>query len=66
MLEHLYNALRSPLGIILECNNVSRLRQQLYAERRAAEDPALNDLSFVPSPLNPQHLWVVKRGPTHV
>jgi len=61
MLEHLYNALASPFGIILECNDVRALRQRLYTERRAAQDPQLNLLSFVPSPFNPQQLWLVKR-----
>jgi len=61
MLEYLYTALQSKYGIALECNDVGRLRQRLYTERRKAQDPQLALLSFVPSPLNPQQLWLVKR-----
>ena len=62
MLEYLYTALASPLGTILECNDVRALRQKLYVERLAADDPALACLSLVPSPLNPRQLWLVKRA----
>ena len=61
VLEYLYTALLSPFGIKLECDDVGALRQKLYAERRAAQDPDLDQLSFVPSPHNPQQLWLVKR-----
>lgn len=61
MLEHLYTALESPLGIILKSNNTTALRQKLYAERARVTDPALATLSFVTSPFDPTHLWIVKR-----
>jgi len=61
MLEYLYNALRAPYGIILECDDIKQLRIRLYKERLAAQDPQLKVLSLIPSPMNPQHLWIVKR-----
>ncbi len=61
MLEHLYTALHSTHGIALECNDVTALRQRLYVERRAADDPDLDALSLVASPFNPRVLWIVKR-----
>jgi len=61
MIEHLYAALASPLGIILETDDIERLRQRLYAVRKSLADPALDNLSLVQSPLDPNHLWIVKR-----
>lgn len=60
MIEHLYTALRSPYGVIVETDNVTLLRQKLYALRK--QDPALSVLTFKPSPLNPTgELWIIKR-----
>lgn len=64
LLEFLYDALRSPHGVIIETDDVERLRQKLYAERRKADDESLSVLALVPSPLAPQsELWIVKARP---
>lgn len=62
-LEHaelLYNALRSPFGIVVETNDAERLRQRLYAVRKENED--FHPLSFIISPMNGLDLWIVKRN----
>ena len=64
MLEYLYTALESPLGIILKSNNTTALRQKLYIERARVADPILATLSLVPSPFDPTHLWIVRRTST--
>lgn len=58
--EHLYAALRSPLGIVLETSDPERLRQRLYAIRRKHED--FVPLSFIISPFNGADLWIVNKG----
>ncbi len=60
MLELLYEALASPLGVEVTTNNPERLRQQLYGLRAKSDDPALQALSFV-IPTKPETLWIVKR-----
>jgi hypothetical protein len=59
MLELLYEALNSPLGIIVETNDVQRLRAKLYPLRAA--DPALACLSFVESRTHPNQLYLVRK-----
>lgn len=62
MLELLYQALASPLGIVIETTDVERLRQRLYAERREAKDESLAALGLVPSRTAPEsELWIVKK-----
>jgi hypothetical protein len=63
LLEKLYDALREPLGIVVETEDPERLRQRLYALRKARidDDPQLRVLSFLISPTNPgSELWIVK------
>jgi hypothetical protein len=60
-LELLYRALSSPFGVDVETDNLTLLRSQLYAARKAANDPALEALAFCQSPLNPANLWIIKR-----
>lgn len=62
LLEFLYDALRSPRGVIVETpDGVERLRQKLYALRKQTADPALDVLAFIPSPIAPEtELWIVK------
>lgn len=64
LLERMYDALRTPLGIVLETEDPDRLRQRLYALRREREasDPQLRTLAFVLSPTNPNHLLVLRRS----
>lgn len=58
--ELLYDALRTPLGTVIETDNAERLRQKLYAIRKESEDFA--SLSFVISPINGLDLWIVNKG----
>lgn len=61
VIELLYAALNSDLGVIVETSNPQLLRQKLYQVR--GDDPALLVLSIVASRTNPEnHLWIV-RGP---
>ena len=60
LLELLYAALRAELGVRVPTPEPERLRQRLYAERRKAEDPALDVLSFIPDPRGVAELWLVK------
>lgn len=60
--ELLYDALRTPLGTVIQTEDPERLRQKLYAIRRDSED--FKPLSFVISPLNPGDLWIVNKGNT--
>ena len=65
-LEHtelLYNALSAELGIVVETDNVERLRRKLYRIRSECED--FTRLSFIISPLNGRDLWIVKQGIVH-
>jgi hypothetical protein len=65
LIEILYRALAAPLGIVVETDDADFLRQKLYAARRALpEVEELGHLSFVPSPTNPQQLWIVNRNAT--
>lgn len=48
--EALYAALRAEHGIALRCEDLVRVRQQLYAARKALADPALDALSFRQAP----------------
>jgi hypothetical protein len=62
VIELLYNALHSPLGIKIQSSDPAFLRQKLYAARRELNDPDLANLSFVESPINPEHLWIVRKN----
>ena len=57
--------METPLGIIVKTDNVTLLRQKLYAARKS--DPVFAPISLVPSPVNPDELWIVNkenaRGP---
>jgi hypothetical protein len=65
LLEYLYQALRSPNGICIRLTEgtMEQLRYKLYQARKAACDPALEDLQISWSPTEPeQELWIVKKG----
>lgn len=51
ILELLYRAYRSHIGIVVRTSDPDRLRQKCYAERK--KDPDLNCLSFRISPIEP-------------
>lgn len=62
-LSLLYQALASPIGIVLEVSDYVRASQRLYRARSEAHDPALVQLQFRHSPYDPEHeLWIVKAG----
>lgn len=57
-----YEALGTPLGVVVQTNDPERFRQRMYALRKEANDKMLDDLSLVVSPSNPgSHVWIVKR-----
>lgn len=56
----LYDALRTPLGTVIETEDPERLRQKLYAIRKESSD--FTQLSFVISPINGLDLWIVNKG----
>lgn len=58
----LYDALRTPLGTVIQTEDPERLRQRLYAVRK--ESPDFAPLSFVISPMNGTDLWIVNKGNT--
>jgi len=61
LLEMLYAAYRSELGVIVDTTDPERLRQKLYAERK--KDPDLKCLSFRISPTSPEsQLFIIKKG----
>jgi hypothetical protein len=63
-LNTLYEALGTPLGVVVQTDNPEKLRAKLYRLRDGANDPMLKELSFVISPTMPQsQVWIVKRTP---
>jgi len=60
LLELLYEALRADVGIKVITDDVTALRQRLYALRK--QDPDLAILSFIQSPINLNgELWIINR-----
>lgn len=58
----LYEALGTPLGIVVQTDNPEKLRQKLYRLRETCDDPMLKELSIVISPTMPgSQVWIVKR-----
>ena len=62
LIELLYRAYNSELGIVVETTDPERLRQRLYAERK--KDPDLACLSFNISPTHPQSQLLIVKRPT--
>ena len=56
----LESALASEHGIVVDTDSVERLRAALYPIRARHEEYAC--LSFCPSPVNPDQLWIVKNA----
>lgn len=67
-LDLLYSAIDSPIGVLVETNNVERLQARLYKVRRdhVESDPRLANISLKPSPISPTtQLWIInKNAPT--
>lgn len=62
--EFLYRALDSKFGIAILTSDVTTLRAKLYAARKAALNPAFEELAIKPSNSLPDSvLWIVRRSP---
>ena len=62
-LELLYQALASPIGIVVRVTDIERARARLYKAKADARDPALANLQLRKSPLGePDVIWIVKGG----
>jgi len=59
-LEIWYSAANAEFGVVFETNNPTSVKQQLLQARKAADDPIINNLIIRPSPVNPNHLWILK------
>lgn len=60
LIDYLYQALRSEIGIVVETSDPEKLRQKLYAERK--KDPDLACISINISRTQPEsQLWLIKR-----
>ncbi len=67
LLELMYKALSSPIGVVA----VSRtdgitsadLQAKAYRVRNSAQDPALHALQFTQSPTDASALWIIKKAP---
>lgn len=65
-LELLYQALASPLGIVIRVDNFQLAQAKLYAARRQSGDPELACLQLRHSPFDPeQELWIIRGQPSH-
>ena len=62
VLEYFYQALSTPIGIVLQCPEGSRdyWRNRLYNARREAGDEALNAIQVRFSPITETELWLVR------
>jgi hypothetical protein len=64
LLDLLYHAAQSPLGLVLEVEDFAKATQALYAARRLQGDPLLSGLQFRRSPTDPDHeVWIVRLTP---
>ena len=62
LLNLMYQALASPIGIIVVVSNVVEAKSMFSQVRNTNGDSALRALSFIPSPYSPRtELWIVKR-----
>ncbi len=64
LLDLLYQAAQSPLGLVLEVEDFAKATQALYAARRLQGDPLLSGLQFRRSPTDPDYeVWIVRLTP---
>lgn len=62
MRECWYKALHSPFGVAVTCvGDPEKVRTLLYKARKECNDPDLNEIAVVRSPINPQDLWLLKK-----
>lgn len=57
-----YAALRAPIGVLLRTSDPAKARHLLYAARRAALDPGLDNLQILFSPLPEGDLVICHKG----
>lgn len=58
----LYQALAQPIGLLVECSDWNKARQQFYRARTEAKDPELAQLQFRASPgIEGGNLIIVKQ-----
>ena len=58
-----YQALASPIGIVLEVSSVEAAIQQFVLARKRLADDVLADIEVRRSPINPtSEIWLVKKG----
>lgn len=55
-----YKALAAQVGVIIKTDNPDLTKAKLYALRKAANDPDLDQISIRVSPESPDELWLVK------
>lgn len=58
--EMFYQALAEPYGAVFEVTNYASVKQQLYQARKYLNDPDLAQIKICQSPINPNHMWLVK------
>lgn len=59
LIEILYSALHSPLGLVVTVSDVKLAQQNFYKARKAAMDPELDILKIRVSPFLPEEeLWI--------
>ena len=57
-----YEALASPLGIVVKTDDPAGDARELYIFRKKLKDPDLETISIMTSPTSPDsELWLVKR-----
>lgn len=61
LLELWYAALRAEVGISIQTSDPKRLRERLYAARRAAEDEDLDTLFITLSPTSENSIWIMHK-----
>ncbi len=62
LLQLLYDALHSPLGVEVATTDPERLRAKLYPLRKS--DDIFLPLAFIISPFNLNNLWIVRKDST--
>lgn len=62
-LELLYQALGTPLGIVIKVSDSSLASQRLYKARANSGDSDLDQLQIRKSPYSADELWIVRSKP---
>lgn len=55
-----YKALSAQIGVIVKVSDPDLAKAKLYALRKAANDPDLDQISIRVSPESPDELWLIK------